>query len=104
VPAALIQAKGAVSNEVAIALAEGIRRRVGSILGVGITGVAGPSGGSEEKPVGTVHIALASPEGVKERIVHLPGDREMIRFQATQVALDMVRIHFLFNAKPRAAM
>ncbi len=104
VPAALIQAKGAVSNEVAIALAEGIRRRVGSILGVGITGVAGPSGGSEEKPVGTVHIALASPEGVKERIVHLPGDREMIRFQATQVALDMARIHFLFNAKPRAAM
>ncbi len=104
VPAALFQAKGAVSNEVAIALAEGIRRRVGSILGVGITGVAGPSGGSEEKPVGTVHIALASPEGVKERIVHLPGDREMIRFQATQVALDMARIHFLFNAKPRAAM
>ncbi|HKN61532.1 MAG TPA: competence/damage-inducible protein A, partial [Candidatus Acidoferrales bacterium] len=91
VPAELIQAKGAVSSEVAIALAEGIRRRVGSTLGVGITGIAGPAGGSEEKPVGTVHIALASSEGVKERVVHLPGDREMIRLFATQVALDMVR-------------
>ena len=102
VPAELIQAKGAVSSEVAIALADGIRRRVGSTLGVGITGIAGPGGGSEEKPVGTVHIALASSEGVKERVVHLPGDREMIRLFATQVALDMVRMHFLFNAKSRA--
>jgi len=104
VPAELIQAKGAVSSEVAIALAEGIRRRVGSTLGAGITGIAGPGGGSEEKPVGTVHIALASSEGVKERTVHLPGDREMIRLFATQVALDMVRMHFLFNAKPRASI
>ena len=104
VPAELIQAKGAVSSEVAIALAEGIRRRVGSTLGAGITGIAGPGGGSEEKPVGTVHIALASSEGVKERTVHLPGDREMIRLFATQVALDMVRMHFLFNAKPHASV
>ena len=104
VPAELIQAKGAVSSEVASALAEGIRRRVGSTLGVGITGVAGPGGGSEEKPVGTVHIALASSEGVKERVVHLPGDREMIRLYATQVALDMVRMHFLFNARSRASV
>jgi nicotinamide-nucleotide amidase len=104
VPAELIQAKGAVSSEVAIALADGIRRRVGSTLGVGITGIAGPGGGSEEKPVGTVHIALASSEGVKERVVHLPGDREMIRLFATQVALDMVRMHFLFNSKPRASV
>ena len=104
VPAELIQAKGAVSSEVAVALAQGIRRRVGSTLGVGITGIAGPGGGSEEKPVGTVHIALASSEGVKERVVHLPGDREMIRLFATQVALDMVRMHFLFNSKPRASV
>jgi nicotinamide-nucleotide amidase len=104
VPAELIQDKGAVSSEVAIALAEGIRRRVGSTLGAGITGIAGPGGGSEEKPVGTVHIALASSEGVKERTVHLPGDREMIRLFATQVALDMVRMHFLFNAKPHASV
>jgi len=104
VPPDLIQARGAVSSEVAIALAEGIRRRVGSTLGVGITGIAGPSGGSEEKPVGTVHIALASSEGVKERVVHLPGDREMIRFFATQVALDMVRMHFLFDMKSRTSV
>jgi nicotinamide-nucleotide amidase len=101
VPADLIAAKGAVSSEVAIALAEGIRRRVGSALGVGITGVAGPGGGSEEKPVGTVHIALASPVGVKERQVHLPGDREMVRFHASQVALDIIRMHFLYNGNPQ---
>ena len=103
VPAELIQAKGAVSSEVAIALAEGIRRRVGSTLGVGITGIAGPGGGSDEKPVGTVHVALASSEGVKERVVHLSGDREMVRLFATQAALDMVRMYFLFDAKPRAS-
>jgi nicotinamide-nucleotide amidase len=101
VPAELIASQGAVSSEVAVALAEGIRRRVGSTFGVGITGIAGPGGGSEEKPVGTVHIALAFPGGVKERAVHLPGDREMIRFHASQVALDMVRLHFLYNANPQ---
>jgi nicotinamide-nucleotide amidase len=99
VPPEIIRAKGAVSSEVAIALAEGIRRRVGSTLGVGITGIAGPSGGSDEKPVGTVHIALAHQGGVKQRIVHLPGDREMIRLYATQIALDMVRIYFLYEGK-----
>lgn len=101
VSADLIAKKGAVSSEVAIALAEGIRRRAGSMLGVGITGVAGPGGGSEEKPVGTVHIALASPTGVKERQVHLPGDREMIRFYASQIALDFVRMHFLYQGNPQ---
>jgi nicotinamide-nucleotide amidase len=97
VPASLIQAKGAVSSEVATALADGIRHRAGSMLGVGITGIAGPGGGSEEKPVGTVHIALSSAAGVKERRLHFPGDREMIRIQASQAALDMVRIHFLYG-------
>ena len=102
VPAELIQAKGAVSGEVAVALADGIRRRVGSTFGVGITGIAGPGGGSEEKPVGTVHIALSHAGGVKERGVRFPGDREGIRWQASQVALDMVRIHFLYNGKEPA--
>lgn len=102
VPPELIATKGAVSSEVAIALAEGIRRRVGSTFGVGITGVAGPGGGSEEKPVGTVHIALAHAGGVKERGVRFPGDRESIRWQASQAALDMVRIHFLYNGKQPA--
>ena len=97
VPAELIEAKGAVSTEVAIALAEGIRRRVGATLGVGITGIAGPSGGSDEKPVGTVHIALSYPGGVKEIGRIYPGDREAIRWHASQIALDMVRVHFLYN-------
>jgi nicotinamide-nucleotide amidase len=101
VPPEMIASKGAVSSEVAIALAEGIRRRVGSTFGIGITGIAGPGGGSEEKPVGTVHIALAFPGGVKERVVHLAGDREMIRLHASQVALDIVRLHFLYNGNPQ---
>jgi len=99
VPAEMIASKGAVSTEVAIALAEGIRRRVGSSLGVGITGVAGPGGGSEEKPVGTVHIALSSSGGVRQRALRFPGDREMIRMQASQAALDMIRLHFLYNGQ-----
>jgi nicotinamide-nucleotide amidase len=99
VPPQLIASKGAVSSEVAIALAEGIRRRVGSTLGIGITGIAGPGGGSEEKPVGTVHIGLASSSGVRERALRFPGDREMVRLQATQSALDMVRLHFLYNGQ-----
>jgi len=98
VPAELIAAKGAVSSEVAIALAEGVRRNVGSSLGVGITGIAGPGGGTEEKPVGTVHIAVAGQSGVKEKMVHLAGDREAIRFYASQLGLDMVRMHFLYSA------
>jgi competence/damage-inducible protein CinA-like protein len=97
VPPELFLSKGAVSVEVAIALADGIRRRVGSALGVGVTGVAGPGGGTEEKPVGTVHIALSHAAGTRERLAHFPGDREMIRWQASQIALDMVRIHFLYN-------
>jgi nicotinamide-nucleotide amidase len=98
VPPELIATKGAVSPEVAVALADGIRRRVGSAIGLGVTGIAGPGGGSEEKPVGTVNIALAHAAGVAERAVTLPGDRDGIRWQASQVALDMVRIHLLYNA------
>jgi len=97
VPPEILKAKGAVSSEVAIALADGIRRRVGSTLGVGITGIAGPGGGSEEKPVGTVHVAISHAGGVKERGVRFPGEREAIRWHAAQLALDMVRIHFLYN-------
>ncbi len=99
VPAELIAAKGAVSAEVAVALAEGIRRRAGSTLGIGVTGIAGPGGGSEEKPVGTVHIALAHAGGTRERGLRFPGDRERIRWQASQSALDMIRRHFLYAGK-----
>src|SRR5262249_16022875 len=87
--------------EVAVALAEGIRRRVGSTLGVGITGIAGPGGGSEEKPVGTVHIALASTGETKTRALRFPGDRDMVRMQASQAALDLVRMHFLYNGSAK---
>jgi nicotinamide-nucleotide amidase len=97
VPSEMIAAKGAVSPEVAVALAEGIRRRVGSTLGVGITGIAGPGGGSDEKPVGTVHVAISHGGGIKERAARFPGDRESIRWQASQIALDLVRVHFLYN-------
>jgi len=103
VPTELIQSKGAVSAEVATALADGIRRHVGSTLGVGITGIAGPGGGSEEKPVGTVHIALAHAGGVKEIGRIYPGDREAVRWQAAQIALDLVRVHFLYNGAKSGA-
>jgi len=96
VPPELIQSRGAVSAEVAIALAEGIRLRTCSTLGMGITGIAGPGGGTSEKPVGLVHIALAGGGAPRERGLRFPGDRERVRWQASQVALDMVRRHFLY--------
>jgi len=99
VPKELIEAKGAVSPEVATALAENIRRRSGATLGLGITGIAGPGGGSAEKSVGLVHIALANGATTKERRFHFPGDRDMVRWQASQMALDMVRRYFLFGGK-----
>jgi nicotinamide-nucleotide amidase len=96
VPAELIQSKGAVSPEVAQALAQGIRRRIGATLGIGITGVAGPSGGSPEKPVGLVYIALADVNGSRDRTLRFPGDRERIRWHASQAALDMLRRYFIY--------
>jgi nicotinamide-nucleotide amidase len=91
VPAAVIQAHGAVSREVAQALAEGIRKRARATMGVGITGVAGPGGGTEQKPVGLVYVALA--DETRNEVVErkYPGDRERIRHWATQQALDMIR-------------
>ncbi len=101
VPAEIIESRGAVSAEVAIALADGIRRRTGATLGVGITGVAGPTGGTPEKPVGTVHIAIADASGSKERGIFFPGERERVRWQASQTALDMVRRYFLYATQPK---
>ncbi len=100
VPAEIIEARGAVSSEVALALAEGIRRRTGATLGLGITGIAGPGGGTPEKPVGLVHIGIADERGPRERAVRLTGDRDRIRAYATQTALDTIRRHFLFPATP----
>jgi nicotinamide-nucleotide amidase len=101
VPAEMIEAKGAVSSEVAMALADGIRRRTGASLGVGVTGIAGPGGGTPEKPVGLVHISIADERGPRERAFRFPGDRDRIRIQATQAALNTVRRYFLFPAQGR---
>jgi nicotinamide-nucleotide amidase len=91
VPADMIDRHGAVSREVAVALAEGIRYRCESTLGVGITGVAGPSGGSPDKPVGLVFHAVASDSGTEVEQRNFPGDRQRIRRFASTMALDMVR-------------
>lgn len=95
VPAELIEAHGAVSEPVARALAEGARRELGSDWGIGITGVAGPGGGSEAKPVGTVHLAVAGAAGIEHRKVRFPGDRERIRQQSAQLALEILRRRLL---------
>jgi nicotinamide-nucleotide amidase len=91
IPPLLLEMQGAVSAEVARGLAEGIRTRMGTTIGVGITGIAGPDGGSAEKPVGTVHVAVATPTETVNRRFLFPGDRERVRWQASQAALDMVR-------------
>jgi PncC family amidohydrolase len=88
----LITAHGAVSEPVAVALAEGIKVRLGSDIGVGVTGIAGPSGGTAAKPVGTVAIAIVMPDApARVRTFSFPGGRAQVKFQATQTALDMVR-------------
>jgi nicotinamide-nucleotide amidase len=91
VPPEVIQAHGAVSREVAAALAEGIRKRCGTTLGIGVTGVAGPTGGTPEKPTGLVFLALASEQGTEVVERNFLGDRERIRWFASQQALDLVR-------------
>ena len=91
VPKALIDQHGAVSREVAASMAEGIRKRCLSSYGVGITGVAGPGGGTEQKPVGLVYIALAGDEGTQVVERNFPGDRKRIRQFASQQALEMIR-------------
>jgi nicotinamide-nucleotide amidase len=91
VPEEMIHRHGAVSREVAAALAEGIRYRCESTLGVGITGVAGPTGGTAEKPVGLVFHAVASDSGTEVVQRNFPGDRKRIRRFASTMALDMLR-------------
>ena len=91
VPAEMIERHGAVSREVAAALAEGIRYRCESTFGVGITGVAGPSGGTAEKPVGLVFHAVANSSGTEVVQRNFLGDRKRIRRFASTMALDMLR-------------
>lgn len=89
---ALIQQHGEVSEPVAIELAKGIRRRFHTTYGVGVTGIAGPGGGSEEKPVGTVHIAVADAQRHMHRKLFWPVTRSMFKWFSTQSALDMLRL------------
>ncbi|HWW91348.1 MAG TPA: competence/damage-inducible protein A [Solirubrobacteraceae bacterium] len=98
----LIERHGAVSQEVAEALADGARSQIGAELGVGVTGIAGPGGGSEEKPVGLVWISVAAPGDTRlTRSVNLPGGRLDIRDRATTVAMHLLRRVLLEVAQPR---
>jgi nicotinamide-nucleotide amidase len=94
VPEALIKEHGAVSEPVAVAMAEGIRDRAGVNVGIGITGIAGPGGGSAEKPVGTVCIAVAG-SSTSVRTFRFPGGREMVKAMSANWAIDLLRRHLL---------
>jgi nicotinamide-nucleotide amidase len=87
----LIRQHGAVSAQVAEAMAEGVRQRADTDFGLSVTGIAGPGGGSEEKPVGLVFIALSDDAHTEHRKLILPGDRHLIRWRASQAALDLLR-------------
>jgi nicotinamide-nucleotide amidase len=91
VPPALIDAHGAVSEPVAVAMADGVRARAAVDVGIGVTGIAGPGGGTPEKPVGTVAIAAVIGATTRARTFRFHGEREQVKFQASQAALDMVR-------------
>jgi nicotinamide-nucleotide amidase len=95
VPAELIARVGAVSWEVAQALAEGARERFGATYGIGVTGVAGPDGGTPEKPVGLVYIAVAYPGGCDVDKANFIGSRQVVRHRASQTALNMLRLRAL---------
>jgi nicotinamide-nucleotide amidase len=87
----LLEREGAVSGAVASAMARGARRAAGADVGVGITGIAGPDGGTAEKPVGLVFVAVDGAAGARVRRSVFPGGRSRVRFQATQVALEILR-------------
>ncbi len=92
VSAELLAAHGAVSEPVALAMADGVRQRARSGVGVGITGIAGPGGGSAEKPVGMVCIAVVTPSHQDVRTFQFLGPRDMVKFQSAQAAMNMLRL------------
>ena len=92
VPPELIEKYGAVSEEVALAMADGARKRAGTDFAIGITGIAGPEGGSEQKPVGLVYISVDSARGSETKRFILSGDRNTVRLRAAQGALNMLRV------------
>jgi nicotinamide-nucleotide amidase len=91
VPTDVLKAHGAVSEPVALAMADGIRVRAGADVGIGVTGIAGPTGGTPEKPVGMVVVAVVTASERRCRTFRFFGDRAQVKFQASQSALDMVR-------------
>ncbi len=97
VPRPMLENHGAVSAETAQAMAEGARARLTADVAVSVTGIAGPDGGSDEKPVGLVFLHVAGPGGEEARRIDLPGDREMIRGRATTAALHLLRRHLTRN-------
>lgn len=103
VPAEVLDNYGAVSAECATAMAEGVRRASGSNLGLAVTGVAGPDGGSEEKPVGTVFIALAAPDGCRVKCFRFNGNRNEVRVLTAWTALDWLRRYLLKRGASQTA-
>ena len=95
VPAALIDAHGAVSEPVARALADGIRSRARTEVGIGVTGIAGPGGGTPDKPVGTVVIAVVVGNQANVRTLNFVGGREQVKYQSAQAAMNMLRLMLL---------
>jgi len=92
---ATLAAHGAVSEEVAKELAQGVAKRFGVACGVGVTGIAGPDGGTAEKPVGTVHVAAVTPDGVHHRHLRLFGNRAQVRERSVTAALELLRRRLL---------
>lgn len=103
VPAEVLEAHGAVSEEVARAMARGVRARFGASTGISITGVAGPGGGTEEKPVGTVCFAAAVEDGVATRRARFPGDRASVRERSAQAAIFLLLRLLEGRVEPDAA-
>ena len=91
VDASVIERHGAVSEEVAARMASGVMKTAAADVGVAITGIAGPDGGTSEKPVGLVYVAICGAAGTRVRRNHFPGGRDLVRQQSTQVALEMLR-------------
>ena len=87
----LIKEFGAVSQQVARDMARGVRHKAKTDFGLAVTGIAGPDGGTEEKPVGLVYVALADDAHTEHKKFMIPGDRELVRWRASQAALDMLR-------------
>ena len=92
VPETLIAAHGAVSEQVARAMADGVRAKAKTTVGIGVTGIAGPDGGTPEKPVGTVAIAVVAGDDSRVRTFQFIGPRDMVKFQASQAAMNMLRL------------